>query len=162
MLKGEVPRSTPAWRNARKSRLILAAMLILVGSSVGATLAGSRGLNFDFLSDADRKGMQERFAKELWPLMQRGEKVGCVGCHNGKINSQLKMSGDLDKDFRMMVKDGFFLKDDSGSVLSHIKSKDRKKRMPPPGRGEPWTEAEMDVLSKFVVDLDKKQHKKAK
>jgi hypothetical protein len=145
-----------------KSRITLAVLLVLAGSSIGATVAGSRGPNFDFLSDADRKGMQERFAKELWPLMQRGEKFGCVGCHNGKINSQLKMSGNIDKDFRMLVKDGFFLKDDSGSLLAHIKSKDRKKRMPPPGRGEPWTEAETNVLSMFVVDLDKKNQKRPK
>ena len=125
-----------------KTRSILAATLVFVGSSFAATLAGG-GPNFDRLTDADRKDMQERFTKEVWPLLIRGEKNGCVGCHNGKIN-------------------GFMLRDDSGSLLAHIKSKDRKKRMPPPGKADPWTEAEMDVLQKFVVDLDKKQQKKSK
>jgi hypothetical protein len=34
--------------------------------------------------------------------------------------------------------------------------------MPPPGRGDPWTKEETDVLSKFVIDIDKKQQKKPK
>jgi hypothetical protein len=144
-----------------KTRSILAATLVFVGSSFTAALAGG-GPNFDHLTDADRKDMQERFTKEVWPLLIRGEKNGCVGCHNGKINGTLKMSGKVEKDFRMLVKDGFMLRDDSGSLLAHIKSKDRKKRMPPAGKADPWTEAEMDVLQKFVVDLDKKQQKKPK
>jgi hypothetical protein len=144
-----------------KTRLILMAMLIFVASSFAAALAGG-GANFDFLTDADRKVMQERFVKEIWPLMQRGEKNGCVGCHNGKINSSLKMSGNAEKDFRMLVKDGFFIPDDTGSVLTRIKSKDRKKRMPPPGKADAWTQEEMEALHKFVTDLDKKQEKKAK
>lgn len=144
-----------------KSRSMLAATLIFAGFAVAATLAAG-GANFDFLTDADRKVMQERFTKEVWPLMLRGEKNGCVGCHNGKINGTLKMAGKVDKDFPMLVKDGFMIPGDSGSLLSHIKSKDRKKRMPPPGKGDPWTEAEMNVLHQFVMDLDKKQQKKSK
>ena len=144
-----------------KSGLILAAALVYVGSSVAFTESGG-GPNFDSLTDADRQVLQERFVKEIWPLMLRGEKQGCVGCHNGKINGQLKYSGNAEKDFRMLVKDGFMLKGDPGSLLAHIQSKDRKKRMPPPGKGEPWTKEETEVLQKFVVDVDKKQQKKAK
>jgi hypothetical protein len=144
-----------------KTRLLLAATLIFAGVSFAATLAGG-GANFDFLTDADRRVMHERFVKEVWPLMQRGEKNGCVGCHYGKIVSSLKMSGNAEKDFRMLLKEGFFIPDDSGSVLTRIKSKDRKQRMPPPGKGDPWTQEEMDILHKFVTDLDKKQQKKAK
>ena len=144
-----------------RKRLILPAMLAFVGSSLAATLAGG-GANFDFLTDSDRKVLQERFVKEIWPLMQRGEKNGCVGCHNGKIVSSLKMSGNAEKDFRMLVKDGFFIPDDSGSVLTRIKSKDRKQRMPPPGKGDPWTQEETEVLHKFVMDLDRKQQKRPK
>jgi hypothetical protein len=140
---------------------MLTAMLVFVGSSFAVTLAGG-GANFDFLTDADRKAMQDRFVKEIWPLMERGQKNGCVGCHNGKIVSSLKMSGYAEKDFRMLVKDGFFLPDDSGSVLTRIKSKDRKQRMPPPGKGDPWTQEETQVLHKFVMDLDSKQQKKPK
>ena len=144
-----------------RMRLILAAMLVFVGSSFAISLAGS-GANFDYLSDADRKVMQERFVKDIWPLMQRGEKNGCVGCHNGKIVSSLKLTGNAEKDFRMMLKDGFFIPNDSGSVLTRVKSKERKQRMPPPGKGEPWTEAEKDILHKFVMDVDKQQKNKPK
>ena len=144
-----------------KTRLILAAMMIFVGSTFAVALA-QVGPNFDYLNDADRKVMQERFVKELWPLLERGGKKGCVGCHDGKINSSLKMSGKAEKDFRMMVKDGFFIPDDTGSALTRITARNEKKKMPPPGKGEPWTKAEVEVLSKFVADLDKLNQKKKK
>ena len=144
-----------------RTRWILLGMMVFVGTSFTATLAGGGG-NFDSLSDADRKVMQERFTKEIWPLLHRGEKTGCVGCHNGKIVSSLKMSGNAEKDFRMMLKDGFFIPKDAGSALTRILSKDRKQRMPPPGKGDPWTESETQILHKFVMDLDSKQQKKPK
>ncbi|MBI2806578.1 MAG: hypothetical protein HYX68_16480 [Planctomycetes bacterium] len=144
-----------------KSRWILAGLLTFAACSFGFALAGG-GLNFDFLTDADRAVMQKRFAKEVWPLMVRGGKEGCVGCHNGKIVSALKLSGNMEKDFRMMIKDGFFIPNDAGSLLTRIQSTNRKQKMPPPGRGDPWTKAEMKVLHAFVVDLEKKQQKKRK
>jgi hypothetical protein len=161
MLNGEVHQGNTARRNAMRTRWMLAAMLLFFGTSLAANLAGG-GANFDYLSDADRKVMQERFVKEVWPLMERGGKQGCVGCHNGKIVSSMKMSANAEKDFRMLVKEGFFIPGDSGSVLTRIKSKDRKQRMPPPGKGDPWTQEEMDLLNKFVVDLDAKRQKKRK
>jgi hypothetical protein len=145
-----------------KTRLILAGLLAVTASTLALALAGGGGPNFDHLADADRQVMAARYAKEIHPLMQRGEKNGCVGCHNGKIVSALKMTGDPDKDFRMLLKDGFFIPNDSGSVLTRIKSKDRKQRMPPPGKGDPWTDEEKEILHKFVADLDKKQQKKPK
>lgn len=144
-----------------KTRIALVAMLVLTGSTLAVALAGGGG-NFDHLSDADRAVMQQRFIKEIYPLLERGGKNGCVGCHAGKIVSSLKTTGNAEKDFRMMVKEGFFIPNDSGSLLTRIKSKDRKQRMPPPGKGDPWTDAEKEVLHKFVVDLDKKQQRKPK
>lgn len=144
------------------ARLLLAVMLMVVSSGFAIALGGG-GANFDFLKDDDRQVLRERFTKELWPLMQRGEKNGCVGCHAlPKTGGNMKMSDNAEKDFRMLVREGFFIPNDSGSMLSHILSKDRKKRMPPPGKGDPWTEAEVEVLQKFVADLDKKQQKKSK
>jgi hypothetical protein len=144
-----------------KKRMLIG-LLAYAGCSLAAALAGG-GANFDYLKDGDRKAMQERFAKELWPLLERNGKEGCVGCHQlAKTGGNMKMTGKLDKDFRMLVKDGFFIPGDAGSMLAHILSKDRKKRMPPPGKGDPWTKDEVEVLSKFVVDLEQKQQKKAK
>jgi hypothetical protein len=144
-----------------RTRLILAAMLIFTASTITAALAGGGG-NFDYLTDADRKVLEERFVKDIYPMMQKDGKNGCVGCHNGKIVSSLKMTGDARKDFRMLVKEGFFIPNDSGSLLVRIKSTNRKQRMPPPGKGEPWTKEETEVLHKFVADLDSKQQKKTK
>jgi hypothetical protein len=142
-----------------KTRWCLAGLLAFSASSL--VLAG--GANFDFLTDADRNVLQERFVKELWPLMERGGKEGCIGCHAlPKTGGAMKVSGNAEKDFRFLVKEGFFLPNDAGSMLAHIQSKDRKKRMPPPGKGEPWTEKETEILHRFVVDLGKMQQKRPK
>jgi hypothetical protein len=143
------------------TRRALAVMLIVVGSSLAVALAGS-GPNFDHLTDADRKVLQERFVKEIWSLMERGGKNGCVGCHSGKINTTLKLTGNAEKDFRMLLKDGFFIPDDTGSMLTRIDSKTPRKKMPPPGKGDPWMKSEIEVLDRFVADLEKKQQKKTK
>ncbi len=143
-----------------KARTMLAVTWMLAASGMAVALGGA---NFDFLKDDDRKVMQERFTKELWPLLLRGEKNGCVGCHAlPKTGGHMKMTGNPEKDFRLLVKDGFFIPNDAGSMLAHILSKDRKKRMPPPGKGDPWTDDEVKVLREFVSDLDKKQQKKPK
>jgi len=136
-------------------------MTIVFGCGLAAALAGG-GNNFDFLSDANRQVFQERFVKEVWPALERGGKKGCLGCHGpgGKGGGALRMKGDAAKDFRMLLKEGFLLPDDSGSVLTRVTTKDKKQMMPPPGKGsDPWTKADADVLRKFMADLDKKKKK---
>jgi len=139
----------------------LPALLLLAGSL--AVLAGShwlraaQGPNFDRLTDSDRQAFAERFRREVWPLLERGGKNGCVGCHNGKIVSSLRMSGDPESDFRAMLRDGFFLKGDSGSLLARILDTDKKRRMPPPSKGPPWGAPEVKILTDFVNDVHKKQ-----
>jgi hypothetical protein len=147
-----------------KVTYILAAVLAFAGSTLTVALGGGGG-NFDHLSDADRKIFQERFVKEIWPLFERGGKYSCVGCHSGKadkIVSSLKMSGNAEKDFRMLLKEGFFIPDDPGSMHSRIIARNKKLMMPPPGKADPWTKADADLLRKFVDDVEAKQQPKKK
>jgi hypothetical protein len=136
------------------------AMLIFASAGLTAALAG--GGNFDHLSDADRQAFQERFVKEIWPTLERGGKNGCLNCHGprGKGGGSLKMSADPAKNFRLLVKEGFFLPDDSGSLLTRVTTKNKKQMMPPPSKGERWTAEDVAVLQKFVADLEKKQQKR--
>jgi hypothetical protein len=120
--------------------------------------APAQGRNFDKLADADRKVLAERFKQEVWPLLMRGGKDSCVGCHStGKIVSALRFSGDPDKDFRVLLREGFFLKDDMGSLLGRIEDTNKKRRMPPPDRLPPWTDAEKKPLSDLVDAIQLKQ-----
>jgi hypothetical protein len=141
------------------SRLTACAALL------GGLLLGSWGLglltagqpNFDHLLPEDRKVFAARFEKEVWPLLTKDGKNGCVGCHSGKIVSALKLTGKLEKDFPMLLKDGFFLLDDEGSLLARVTDKDKERRMP---KGKtPWTEQDVQVLRAFTVDVHKKQRK---
>jgi hypothetical protein len=122
-----------------------------------------QGPNFDRLGAEDRQAFQNRFEKDLWPLMTRHKRDGCVGCHaGGNIVSALRMTGDISKDFPMLVRDGYFIPNDPGSLLSRMLDKDPKRIMPPPAKDPNfkrphWTEQELDVLRAFVIDLDKKQ-----
>jgi hypothetical protein len=117
--------------------------------------------NFDKLDEANRKALAERFKKEVWPLLMRGAgKDSCVGCHNGKgIVSALRFTGDPDKDFRTLLRSGFFLKDDGGSLLGRIEDTNKKRRMPPPDKGSPWSEGDMKPLRDLVDAIDQRQKK---
>lgn len=142
-----------------RARSILASLLLLSAAGLAVAFAGGRN-NFDRLSEADRKAFQERFRKEIWPLLEKGGANGCVGCHaGGKGGNGLKLFGTADKDFLKLLKEGFFVPDDSGSVLTRIQSTNKKTMMPPPGKGNRWPTADIEVLEKFVADLDKKQQR---
>jgi hypothetical protein len=123
--------------------------------ALGAARGQVQPPSFDKLSPADRKAFGERFKKEIWPLLVEGGKDGCVGCHNGKKVSTLRFRGDPETDFPMLVRDGYFLKDDAGSLLDRIVDKSKKRRMPPDNL-PPWTESQVRVLRAFVNDLDQK------
>jgi hypothetical protein len=134
----------------------------LVGGGVLAVFAlgvgrlASQPPSFDRLSDADRAAFAKRFERELWPLLTRGGKDGCVGCHSAKGRPQPRFSGDAAKDFRMLVKEGFFLHQDPGNLVARVASKDKRTRMPP-GNRPPWTAAETELLRQFTADLDARQ-----
>jgi hypothetical protein len=132
--------------------LLLAAALLAAAEA--HSFAAPQG-KFDRLTDADRKALAERFQKDIWPLLERGGKDGCVGCHNGKRVTALRFNGDAAKDFPMLVGDGFLLKGDPGSLLERIVDKDKKRRMPPDNRPV-WSDAEIKVLRDFVQELDRK------
>ncbi|MGF1583243.1 MAG: hypothetical protein ACFCD0_28315 [Gemmataceae bacterium] len=141
--------------------LVVSVGLLGLGLAVRSQAeAGSEeaGSEFDRLSEADRKTFSKRFQKEIWPLMVREGKDGCVGCHTPHHRSTLRLSGKADLDFRKMLKEGFFLLDDAGSVLHLVRTKNPRTKMPP-GNRKPWTKKEIEVLRTFVVDLDKKQGK---
>lgn len=136
--------------------LRITAAALLAFAAVELVLAGG-GFNFDKLSDADRQAFSARFEKEIWPLMVRRGKDGCVGCHSGKIVADLRLSGDAKKDFAKMLKDGFFLHDDAGSILARVSEKDKTRRMP---KGKaPWTEQELQILRQFTLDMHTKETK---
>jgi hypothetical protein len=138
--------------------MLLATLALAVAAWGWSTEAGQKS-RFDKLTEEDRQAFSQRFEKEIWPLLSRNGKDGCVGCHSsGKIVSTLKYKDtNPDKVFRMLLKDGYLLPQDEGSVLYMVSSKNVKERMP---KGQPpWTTGEIATLKKFVVDLDKKQQK---
>ena len=118
----------------------------------------SQAPKFDKLSDADRKAFGERFEKEIWPLLQRGGKDGCVGCHHAKYQSVPRFAGEPGADFRMLLKEGFLLHNDSGSLYSVVVTRDLKRRMPT-GKRPAWNDEDKQVLRRFIEDVDKKQGK---
>jgi hypothetical protein len=145
-----------------KRPLLAAALLLAAAAALPAgprRLEAGKGPSFDKLSDEDRKALGERFRREVWPLLERNGKDGCVGCHrDGKIVSALHMTGDADRDFRMLLREGFLLKDDAGSLLTRVVETDRRRRMPP-GKSPRWTDAETKTLRDFVEAVDQKQRR---
>jgi hypothetical protein len=112
---------------------------------------------FDRLTDEDRRAFGERFEKEIWPLLTRNGKDGCVGCHTSKIVTALRYTGDPKKDYLMLLKEGFFLHGDDGSLAARVQDKDPDRRMP---KGKtPWAQKDVRILEQFTADLHKKQRK---
>jgi len=132
-------------------RLVVLAMIAILAPAL------VNGQNFDRLDESDRQAFQRRFEKEIWPLLTRGGKDSCMSCHQKGAGS-LRLRGDAGKDFVYLLKEGFFLRDDAGSLLARVSDKDKKRRMPP-GLRAAWTDAEVSVLRAFVIDVDKKQKK---
>src|SRR5262245_5137952 len=120
-------------------RPFLGTTILTMAAALALAAHAAQPPSFDKLSDADRKVFAARFQKDIWPLLHRSGKDGCIGCHQTKIVSALKFSGDIEKDFRMLLRDGFFLKGDDGSLLSRIEAKEPKRKMPP-GIRPPWTD----------------------
>lgn len=143
-----------------RRRFVVAAVFgLLALSAWGLHFAVAGGRSFDKLTDADRKVFAERFERDVWPLLVRGGKDGCVGCHRGgKIVSSLRLSGNVDKDFVTLLKEGFFLHPDDGSLVGRLTDKDPKRRMPE--KKEAWAEKDIKVVRDFVIDLQKKEKKK--
>ena len=138
-------------------RGIMVGAVIVAFATAGIALRAQQN-SFDKLSTADRQAFQKRFTKEIWPLMQRNGKDGCVGCHSGKIVTALRLTGDVNKDFPMLLREGFFIPDDAGSLHGRITDKDPGRRMPR-SKVQFWNDPEVKLLRQFVMDLDKKQKK---
>ena len=130
----------------RGSRFALAGVLLLaVALGVGPRAQEGRG--FDKLSDKDRAVFAARFKNEIWPMLKRGgARESCVTCHL-KTRGTLRFSGNPDRDFARLLRDGFLLKDDAGSLLERIADKDARWRMPP--KLPPWKAAEHQGVSRF-------------
>jgi hypothetical protein len=132
------------------------AILALALAPVSLVPAGGGPGSFDRLNDTDRQMLQARFEREVWPLLLRDGKDGCVGCHVANHRSTLKFVGKPDEDFRKLLKDGFFLHNDSANLVALTETKDRKKRMPP-GQRPAWPADDIKLLKQFIADVDKKQ-----
>jgi hypothetical protein len=139
----------------RRRVLIVAGVLLWVGLSLGP-LRSAGSTPFDKLSDTDRNAFAGRFEREVWPLLVRGGKNGCVGCHGAKHRSPLRFTGKADDDFRALLKEGFLLADDPGNLVARIETKDRKAKMPP-GKRPAWPAADAQILRQFIADVDKAQ-----
>src|SRR5690242_18507518 len=97
-------------RSMKLSVRVVLGLVIVSGAALcwpAGRAQSDQGVNFDKLSAEDRKVLQERFAQDIWPLMQRGGKDGCVGCHaTPKGGQALRLSGKVEKDFPRLLKDG--------------------------------------------------------
>lgn len=94
-----------------------------------------------------------RFEKEIWPLLSRNGKDGCVGCHTPRHRSTLRISGGAAEEFEKLLIGGYLLPDDPGALLHAVSTPNPKTHMPP-GKRPSWTMDEITVLKRFVTELD--------
>lgn len=143
-------------RGHRMFRFQFCFFLVCLISGIAINVNGAP-LDFDNLKEADRAAFSVRFEKEIWPLLKRNGRDGCVGCHKQKRGT-LAFSGKADPDFRTLLSMGFLLPDDPGSILHAVSVATGQQRMPP-GKRPRWTKKEVELLRRFLEDVDKKQQK---
>lgn len=104
------------------------------------------------LSPADAAALEERFTKEIWPLLDRAS-GGCVACHDGKSPSTLRFpTGGASAGFKKLFGEGFLDPENPSGLLARITTPDKDQRMPPaPAPG--WTDAEADTLRSFLKEV---------
>jgi hypothetical protein len=136
---------------------VSAVVLTIVGFGLNS-FGGGSSRSFDHLTDADRDAFQKRFESEIWPLLERGGKDGCVGCHVANHRTMLKFKGKPGEDFHSLLKNGFLLANDSGNLVALIETKDKKRKMPP-GNRPAWADKDIRILKQFIADVDDKQMK---
>ena len=100
------------------------------------------------LTPDDTKAFEDRFAKELWPLMQEN----CVPCHGSKNASQLLLVGDSRAAFLKMLGEGFFDADNHASILERVATTDKQIIMPPTSMGT-LSRIQVAAFTKFSEDL---------
>ena len=126
------------------------AMAFLASASWLLTGIASAG---EALNAEQMKKWTERFEKEVWPLLSRNGKDGCVGCHTPRHRSTLRMSGHAGEEFERLLTGGFLLPEDPGAFL-HVVSTPNPKTHMPPGKRAAWTADEIALLKRFVIELD--------
>jgi len=116
---------------------------------------------FDRLSSSDREAFAKRFEKEIWPILTKGGKESCTGCHAVGRNTvtSLRFSGDAGKDYAKMLKEGYLIANDAGSLLERIKTSHPDRKMPP-GKRDRVPSEEVKIFDSFINDLEAKQSKK--
>lgn len=104
------------------------------------------------LSAQDAAQLEERFAQEIWPLLDRAN-GGCVACHGANNPSQLHFAADgAGFNFKKLLGHGFFDPDNPSGLLARITTSVAEQRMPP-APAKPWTDAEITKLRVFVKEL---------
>lgn len=124
--------------------ILLALGLVLLAPVLDASEA---------LSAEKMKRWSVRFEKEIWPLLTRNGKDGCVGCHTPRHRSTLRISGGAGEEFEKLLVGGYLLPDDPGAFL-HVVSTPNPKTHMPPGRRDSWAADEIALLKRFVTELD--------
>lgn len=101
-----------------------------------------------------QRRFQPRFKQEIWPLISDNGKSSCVRCHNEKHRSSLRLTGESENDFGILLSQGFLHPSDPSAILHSITSEKPNVKMPPKKLPK-WTDEQVDILKRFTQDLNK-------
>ena len=96
--------------------------------------------------------LQRRFNAEIWPLISENGKSSCTRCHHQRHRSGLRLTGEPETDFSILLRQGFLHPSDPSSILESIASKEADRKMPP-GKLPQWTDDQIETLKRFTQAL---------
>ena len=85
--------------------------------------------SFDRIPEADKPALRKRFETEVWPFFQLRVAPGTSASAVHEQGWFAKAPRNADRDFDMMLKEGFFLPDDAGSLIVRVADTDKKRRI---------------------------------
>jgi hypothetical protein len=99
-----------------------------------------------------QRQFQTRFDRDLWPLISNNGKSSCLRCHDSQHRSSVRLSGDSEKDFATLLREGFLHPSDPSGIHYAITSEEPDTKMPP-AKLPKWTEDQVKIFERFTQDL---------
>jgi hypothetical protein len=128
------------------------------GALLAVLLAGGAfallGADKPATPSAGHAKLVQRFEKEVYPLITRGQEDSCISCHDGDGTSELVLFGNARDDFQVLREGGYFLTNTVDTLLGRVTSDNPKKRMPKGRHADQWSPDEISQLRAFLGDLN--------
>ena len=100
------------------------------------------------------RGAAERFARDVYPSIDRQGEGNCLDCHESDAVSNLVLTGDPRQDFQFLLDNHYLDQTGPDTFLSRLTTDNSDLRMPKGDDAESWSEEEIELLRQLMLSLE--------